>query len=39
MKRDMDLIRKLLVYFEEKPDDRHVDQVRIEGYDDALTIG
>jgi hypothetical protein len=34
MKRDFDLIRKLLLYFEEKPNDRHVKVPPIEGYSD-----
>jgi DNA-binding transcriptional ArsR family regulator len=38
MKRDMELVRSLLLYFEEKPDDRVAEKVVIEGYDD-LTIG
>jgi DNA-binding transcriptional ArsR family regulator len=37
VKRDMDLVRALLLYFEYKPDDRVADKVVIEGYDD-LTI-
>jgi Hypothetical protein (DUF2513) len=32
MKRDMELVRKLLAYFDEKPDDRHVANVKIEGH-------
>lgn len=38
MKRDMDLIRKLLFHFEEKPDFRMVksEDVAIEGYDGKL---
>ena len=38
MKRDMEVVRKLLLYFEDKPDDRAVDKVDIEGYD-AKAIG
>ena len=37
MKRDFDLVRKLLAYFEEKPGPEHVEIPPIEGYDD-LTI-
>lgn len=37
MKRDFDLVRKLLVYFEEKPGPESVEIPPIEGYDD-LTI-
>ena len=37
MKRDFDLVRKLLVYFEEKPGPEHVKIPPIEGYDE-LTI-
>lgn len=33
MKRDMELVRTLLVHFEEKPDDHLVKHVEIEGYD------
>lgn len=36
MKRDMELIRKILIYFEDKPDDKLVENLEIEGYD--LTI-
>lgn len=32
MKRDIDLIRKLLLYFEEKPDDKMVKELELEGY-------
>ena len=32
MKRDIDLVRKLLIYFEEKPDDRIVKDLELEGY-------
>ncbi|MCD4719576.1 MAG: DUF2513 domain-containing protein [Desulfobacula sp.] len=32
MKRDLDLIRKLLIYLEEKPDDKIVQDLEIEGY-------
>ncbi|WP_148218141.1 DUF2513 domain-containing protein [Opitutus terrae] len=34
MKRDMDLVRKLLFFFEEKESPRHVAIPPIEGYDD-----
>ena len=34
MKRDMDLVRKLLTFFEQKPDLEHVEVPPIEGYDD-----
>jgi len=37
MKRDFDLIRKLLIFFEEKPSPERVEVPPIEGYDD-LTI-
>ena len=37
MKRDFDLVRKLLVYFEEKPGPEHVKIPPIEDYDE-LTI-
>src|SRR4030067_2581416 len=33
MKRDMELIRKILIFFEEKPDDHLVKNLEIEGYD------
>lgn len=33
MKRDMDLVRKLLAFFEEKPDPHHVEVPPIDGYD------
>jgi hypothetical protein len=32
MKRDIDLIRKLLLYLEEKPDDEMIQDLEIEGY-------
>src|SRR6202035_1472820 len=32
MKRDLDLIRKLLVFFEAKPDDRAEDCPSVDGY-------
>jgi len=32
MKRDIDLIRKILIYLEEKPDDRVVQEIHLEGY-------
>ncbi len=37
MKRDFDLVRKLLVYFEKKPGPEHVEIPPIVGYDE-LTI-
>jgi hypothetical protein len=37
MKRDFDLIRKLLMFFEDKPSSEHIDVPPIEGFDD-LTI-
>ena len=37
MKRDFDLVRKLLIYFEEKPGPEHVEVPPIDGYDE-LTI-
>lgn len=36
MKRDMELVRKLLFYFEAKPDSRHVVIPPIEGYEESL---
>ena len=41
MKRDMDLVRKLLAYFEDKADDQHVlaSTIAFEGYAaDPLTV-
>ena len=38
MKRDMELVRKLLLFLEEKPDHVVLEKVELEGYDD-LTIG
>lgn len=35
MKRDLDLIRKLLVFFDEKPGPEMVEVPPIEGYDEA----
>ena len=32
MKRDIDLIRKLLLYLEEKPDDKVIEELEIEGF-------
>ncbi len=32
MKRDIDLVRKLLLYLEEKPDDKVVKDLELEGY-------
>lgn len=37
MKRDLELIRKLLLFFDEKPGPEHVEVPPIEGYDE-LTI-
>src|SRR5688572_13290045 len=37
MKRDLELVRKLLLFFDEKPDDKFVEVAPIPGYDD-LTI-
>lgn len=37
MKRDMDLIRKLLIYFEEKESPKCIEVPPVEGYDD-ITI-
>lgn len=34
MKRDMDVVRKLLFYFEEKPDHQHVEKPEVEGCDE-----
>jgi len=34
MRRDFDLIRKLLLFFEEKPTPQHVELPPIEGYDE-----
>ncbi len=36
MKRDMDLIRKLLLYLESKPDDHLDENVEIEGYESVV---
>jgi hypothetical protein len=36
MKRDLDLVRKLLIYFEEKPDPKVTENLQIEGYDDLV---
>lgn len=36
MKRDMDLVRKLLFHFEEKPDAGHMKVPPIEGYEESL---
>ena len=36
MKRDMELIRKLLFYFEQKPDSGHVVVPPIEGYEEVV---
>ena len=33
MKRDIDLIRKLLIYLEDKPDDKMVKELELDGYD------
>jgi hypothetical protein len=32
MKRDLDLVRELLLYFESKPTDEHEDEVEVEGF-------
>ena len=32
MKRDLDLIRKIIIYIEAKPDDHNLDPVEIAGY-------
>ena len=37
MKRDMELVRTLLLYFEDKPSDRVIQVAEIDGYD-AATI-
>jgi len=37
MKRDMELVRKLLLFFDEKPGTEHVEVPGIEGYDE-LTL-
>lgn len=37
MKRDLELVRKLLLFFDEKPDPDHVEIPPIQGYDN-LTI-
>lgn len=36
MKRDIEVVRKILVYFEEKTDWRHEDKIHIDGYEDKL---
>ena len=33
MKRDLELVRKLLLYFEEKPDQAAIENVHVDGYD------
>jgi DNA-binding transcriptional ArsR family regulator len=38
MKRDMELVRKLLLFLEEKPDHVVLEKVELEGYD-PVTIG
>ena len=38
MKRDMELVRKLLFFLEEKPDHVVTERIELEGYDD-VTIG
>ena len=35
MKRDLDLVRKLLLYFEEKAGPEHIQKPPIDGYDDS----
>lgn len=37
MKRDLDLVRKLLIHFDEKEDAEIVEHIHIEGYD-TLTV-
>jgi hypothetical protein len=37
MKRDMELIRKILIYFEDKDDDHMVENLEIEEYD-SITV-
>lgn len=36
MKRDLELVRKLLIHFEEKADWKHEENIKIEGYEDKL---
>lgn len=38
MKRDFELIRKLLIFFEDKQSPKHCEVPEIEGYDDKSTI-
>jgi hypothetical protein len=40
MRRDMELVRKLLIYFDDKPDEQHVKvaDIKIDGYDDTLVL-
>ena len=38
MKRDLDLVRKLLIFFEEKPGPGVIQDVHIEGYDDIMVM-
>jgi DNA-binding transcriptional ArsR family regulator len=35
MTRDMDLVRKLLMYFDAKPNPGHIEKPEIDGYDDS----
>jgi hypothetical protein len=35
MKRDFELVRKLLMLFEEKTDSKHIEKPTIEGYDES----
>jgi hypothetical protein len=36
VKRDMELVRKLLLFLEEKPDHVVLEKVELEGYDDSI---
>ncbi|MDL5039398.1 DUF2513 domain-containing protein [Comamonas sp. Y6] len=36
MKRDLDLVRKILMYFEEKEDDKMERDIELEGYESSL---
>ncbi len=35
MKRDLDLVRKLLIYFEQKPGPEHIETPPIDGHDES----
>ena len=35
MKRDLDLVRKLLIYLEEKPNDQMIKDLELDGYDES----